>query len=74
MHIFLDTPDQKPENSTESNPKHRALIEFELINNRLYRQSDKRYPDPRYVVPESVALDTIVNEHLQLLHAGRDKV
>ncbi|KIN03298.1 hypothetical protein OIDMADRAFT_53095 [Oidiodendron maius Zn] len=74
MHIFLDTPDQKPENSTESNLKHRALIEFELISNRLYRQGDKKYPDPRYVVPESEAFDTIVNENLQLLHAGRDKV
>jgi transposase InsO family protein len=74
MHIFLDTPDQKPENSTESNLKHRALTEFELINNRLYRQSDKKYPDPRYVVPESEAFDTIVNKHLQLLYTGRDKV
>ena len=74
MHIFLDTPDQKPENSTESNLKHRALIGFEPINNRLYRQSDKRYLGPRYIVLESEASDSIINERLQLLHAGSDKV
>ena len=28
----------------------------------------------RYAVPESEAFDVIINEHLELLHAGRDKV
>lgn len=74
MHIFLDNPALKPENPTDSNLKHRALIEFQLINNRLYRLPDKTHKEPRYVVPESEAFDIIVNEHLQLLHAGRDKV
>jgi hypothetical protein len=74
MHIFLDNPALKPENPTDSNLKHRALIEFQLINNQLYRLPDKTHKEPRYVVPESEAFDIIVNEHLQLLHAGRDKV
>jgi hypothetical protein len=70
MHIFLDNPALKLENPTDSNLKHRALIEFQLINNRLYRLPDKTHKEPRYVVPESEAFDIIVNEHLQLLHAG----
>ena len=71
IHIFLDTPDQKPENPTESNLKHRAFIEFELINNRLYRQSDKRYPDPRYVAPESEAMILLLmNIYNSFMQAG----
>lgn len=73
MHIYLDNPTLKPEGATESSLKHRALTEFELQNNKLYRQSNARHPNPRLVVPESEVFDTIANEHLQLLHAGRDK-
>lgn len=72
-HIFNDNPNLKPENPTESRLKHRALTEFQLINNRLYRRPDSKFPNPRYVVPESEAFDTIANEHLQLLHVGREK-
>jgi hypothetical protein len=43
------------------------------MNNKLYRRADTRFPDPRYVVPESEAFDLIANEHLQLLHAGQTK-
>jgi hypothetical protein len=74
MHIFLDNPTLKPENPTESRLKHRAISEFELIHNKLYRKPDSKFPNPRYVVPESEAFDAIANEHLQLLHAGREKV
>jgi hypothetical protein len=74
MHIFIDDPTLKAENSMESNLKHRALTEFHLINNRLYRNANSIHKEPRYVVPESEVFDLIVNEHLQLLHAGQDKV
>jgi len=73
MHVFLHDPTLKPEDPTESNLKHRALTEFQLVRNRLYRLPDKAHTEPRYVVPESEAFDLIVNEHLKLLHAGRDK-
>jgi hypothetical protein len=74
MHIFLDNPTIKAENAVESNLKHRALTEFELISNKLYQKPTKAYITSRYVVPESEAFDLIINQHLQLLHAGRDKV
>ena len=69
LHILLDNPHNKPRNQTESRLKHRAHTEFELINNKLYRKPDIKHPQPRYVVPESEAFDTIANQHLQLLHA-----
>jgi hypothetical protein len=70
MHIFIDDPTIKPINAMESNLKHRALIEFHLINNRLYQNTDDKHKEPRYVVLESEAFDLIINEHLQLLHAS----
>lgn len=74
MHIFIDNPTLKPKTPAESNLKHHPLTELYLTNRRLYRNADDTYKEPRYVVPESEALDPIINEHLQLLHAGRDKV
>ena len=73
LHILLDNPDRKPRNPAESRLKHRAFSEFELINNRLHRKPDSKHPEPRYVVPENEAFDTIANQHLQLLHAGKNK-
>jgi hypothetical protein len=70
MHVHLDNPDLKPDNPTDSRLKHRAHTEFQLINNKLYRRPDSKFPNPRYTVPESEAFDTIANEHMQLLHAG----
>jgi len=74
LHVFLDDPTLKPKTPSESRLKHRAITEFELTHNKLYRQPDNRHLVSRYVVPESVAFDIIANEHLQLLHAGREKV
>jgi hypothetical protein len=74
IHIYLDNPSLKAEGASESRLKHRALTEFQLINNKLYRNPDKAHLRPRYVVPESEAFDLIVNEHLKLLHGGRDKL
>jgi hypothetical protein len=74
MHIFIDDPALKPANPAESNLKYRATTEFHLTHNKLYKNSDSRFQEPRYVVPESEAFDIIINIHLQLLHAGRDKV
>ncbi len=71
LHILLDNPDQKPQTQAESRLKYRAFTEFELINNRLYKQPDSKFPNPRYVVPESEVFDIIANQHLQLLYAGR---
>jgi hypothetical protein len=73
LHILLDNPHKKPQNPTESRFKHRALTEFELVNNKLYRRPDSKFPEPRYVVPESEIFDTIANQHLQLLHTGKNK-
>jgi hypothetical protein len=73
LHIFLDNPTLKPTTPAESRLKCRAFAEFELNNDKLYRKADIIHQNPRYVVPESEAFDLIINEHLQLLHAGRDK-
>jgi hypothetical protein len=64
MHIFIDDPTIKPMNPIESNLKHRALTEFHLIHNKLYRNSDTIHTKPRYAVLESEAFDLIINEHL----------
>ena len=73
LHFFIDDPTLKPTTPTESRLKHRALTEFELVNNKLYKRANSKHL-ARYIVPESEAFDVIINEHLQLLHAGRDKV
>jgi aspartyl/asparaginyl beta-hydroxylase (cupin superfamily) len=70
MHLHLDTPDLKPENPTDSRLKYRVHIEFQLVNNKLFRRPDSKFPNPRYTVPESEAFDTIANEHLQHLYTG----
>ena len=75
IHVFLDNPQTRPDNPTDSRLKSRALKDFELISNKLYKSTTSQHPgDPRLVVPESEAFDYIVQEHLQLLHAGHDKV
>lgn len=74
MHIFIDEPTLKPANPAESNLKCRATTEFHLTHNKLYKNSNSRFQEPRYIVPESEAFNFIINTHLQLLHAGRDKV
>jgi hypothetical protein len=74
MHVLLDDPTIKPEDRETINLKHRTQLNFELIHNKLYRQKDKRHLNPRYVVPKSEVFDVITQEHLKLLHAGRNKV
>ena len=37
MHIFLDRPDLKPTNPADSNLKHRAQLNYHLINRKMYR-------------------------------------
>ena len=44
---FLDNPDLKPTDQIDSKIKFEARRYYELIDNRLYRQPDKTYPDPR---------------------------
>ncbi|KFY78648.1 hypothetical protein V499_02234, partial [Pseudogymnoascus sp. VKM F-103] len=63
----------KPTNPIESRLKHRAQTEFMLQHNKLYYKPTARFQNPRCVILESDAFDTIINEHLQLLHAGRTK-
>ena len=60
MHIFIDDPTLKPQDAAESNLKHRALKEFHLIQNKLYRNCDIAHKQPRYVVPLSEVLDLII--------------
>jgi hypothetical protein len=74
LHVFLDNPTLKTTTPSDATLKHRALAEFQLINRQLYKNPNKTYQEPRYVVSESEAFDITVNEHLQLLHASRDKV
>ncbi|KFZ20383.1 hypothetical protein V502_03199 [Pseudogymnoascus sp. VKM F-4520 (FW-2644)] len=73
LYFFLENPTSKPATPIESTLKHRALTKFKLVNNKLYRQADAKYL-ARYVVLENEAFDCIINEHLQLLHAGCEKV
>lgn len=73
IQVFLDNPTIKPRDQRDSRLRTRAYAEFELINRKLYRKSYGKFKQPRYVVPPSEAFDTIANEHLQLLYAGRTK-
>lgn len=73
LHFFLDDPTLKPATQADSRLRYWAQLHFELINKKLYRRPDSKFPNPRYVVPENEAFGTIINEHLQLLHAGRTK-
>jgi hypothetical protein len=72
--VFLDDPTLKPKTRSELRLKHRAIIEFKLTHNKLYRWPDNRFLLPRYVALESEAIDIVANKHLQLLHVGREKV
>ena len=72
--LYLQNPQLKPVTQAESRLKHRAQTEFMLLYDKLYRKPDARFQSPRSVVLENKAFDTIVNEHLQLLHAGRTKI
>jgi hypothetical protein len=75
MLIILNNPEAYiPHNKEGVNLKHRTLLHFRLVHNKLYRQSDKKHPNPRYVVPKAEVFDVIAQEHLKLLHAGRNKV
>jgi hypothetical protein len=64
MYLYLDTPDLKPENPTDSRLKYRIQIEFQLINNKLFRRPDSKFLNPRYTILESKAFDTIANKYL----------
>ena len=70
MYLYLDIPDLKPENLTDSRLKYHVQIEFQLVNNKLFQRPDSKFLNPRYTVPESEAFDTIVNKHLQYLYTS----
>jgi hypothetical protein len=74
MHLFINDLTLKPKNPVKLNLKHHALTEFHLINKRLHQDPNTIHKKPRYVVLESEAFNLIIHKHLQLLHAGRDKV
>jgi hypothetical protein len=73
IYTFLNSPHIKAIDAIDARLKHRALTEFHITCGKLYRNSNTTYK-ARYVVQESKVFDLIINEHLQLLHAGRDKV
>jgi hypothetical protein len=50
LHIFLNDPTLKPTTPAESRLRHCAQMEFQLINNKLYRRPDSKFPNPRYVI------------------------
>ncbi|KFY29450.1 hypothetical protein V491_00025, partial [Pseudogymnoascus sp. VKM F-3775] len=70
---FLNSPHIKAIDAIDARLKHRALTEFHITQDKLYRNSNATHK-ARYIVQESEVFDLIINEHLQLLHAGRDKV
>jgi hypothetical protein len=75
MLIILNNPQAYiPHNKEGVNLKHRTLLHSQIVHNKLHRQSDKKHPNPRYVVPKAEVFDVIAQEHLKLLHAGRNKV
>jgi hypothetical protein len=43
MYVHLDIPDLKPDNATDSRLKYRAYTEFQLVNNKLFRQPDSKF-------------------------------
>ena len=73
IQCFLDNPELKPTSQVESRLRHRAYTEFQLTNNRLYRKPDLKFPNPRYLVPESEALMLLSMRTFQLLHGGQIK-
>lgn len=74
MRCILDNPAAFiPHNKESSNLKTRTQSSCELISNKLYKQSDTRHLNPRYVVLKAEVFDIIAQEHLKLLHAGRKK-
>jgi hypothetical protein len=68
---IIATPDLKPDSAMDYKLKHHAHTEFQLVNNRLFRRSDSRFSNLRPTAPETEHFDTIVSQHLQLLHAGQ---
>ena len=75
MCLILDDPAAYvPYNKDSANLKTRTQSSFQLIDNKLYKQSDIRHLNPRYVVRKAEVFDIIAQEHLKLLHAGRNKV
>jgi hypothetical protein len=73
MHFFLNDPALKPKNKADRNLKHKALTEFELIDNRIHRKANSVHKTPRYYVSKNEGFDYIVWEHIRLEHLGRDK-
>ena len=73
IYTFLNSPHIKAIDAFDARLKHRALTEFHITRDKLYQNSNTTHK-ARYVVQESEVFDLIINEHLQLLHAGRDKV
>ncbi|KFY75310.1 hypothetical protein V499_04706 [Pseudogymnoascus sp. VKM F-103] len=77
IHTILEDPAAFiPHNKESTNLKHHTLSSFKLVNNKLYKQSDRRSDKQhlRAVVQKAKVFDVIAQEHLKLLHAGRNKV
>jgi hypothetical protein len=75
MLIILNNPAAYiPYNRETANLKHCTQSSYKLLHNKLYRQSDTKHPNLRYVVPKAEVFDVVAQEHLKLLHAGRNKV
>ncbi|KFY81192.1 hypothetical protein V499_00018 [Pseudogymnoascus sp. VKM F-103] len=74
--ILEDPTAFTPHNKESINLKHHTLSSFKLVNNKIYKQSDKRSDKQhlRYVFQKAEVFDVIAQEHLKLLHAGRNKV
>jgi hypothetical protein len=45
-------------------------MEFQLVNSKMFRRLDSKFPNPRYAVPESEVFNTIANELLQYLYTS----
>jgi hypothetical protein len=73
MQHFLYDKDLKLTSRANSTTKFWAWADYKMINEKLYWKADEKHEYPQIAVSENDAFDVIVKEHLQLIHAGRDK-
>jgi len=72
---FLADPSLKPHNNKEKSLKHQAREQYEVENNKLYRYPKEEKRGSRVeVIKEKEYLDTMIQCHMELHHAGRDKL
>jgi hypothetical protein len=72
IQVFLDNPQTKPIDGSDSKVKFDALKFYELNNRILYRSPSGKYTTPRKVLTSNTSWDVYIEAHLRLGHPGRD--